>query len=146
MNTKGYSLAGLCALLPAALLLSACSPHGEASVLSKPDTVSRGKYIVEQVALCVDCHSPRTEAGAFDMDRWLQGSPLPFVPTVSMPWTDVAPPIAGLPGYTREQGIHFFMTGERPTKTPVLPPMPAFRMDRSDAEAVTDYLLSQRAL
>jgi hypothetical protein len=67
-----------------------------------------------------------------------------MLPTVPMPWTTVAPRIAGLPaGFTSEHMVHFLMTGERPNGRPApLPPMPSYRMDRRDAEAVTAYLSS----
>lgn len=106
--------------------------------------VERGKYLVNHVALCVDCHSPRDQSGAFVAGAELTGSPLGFAPTVEMPWMAFAPPIAGLPGhYTAEDSVRFLMTGERPGGLPpVLPPMPAYRMNRADAEAVTAYLQS----
>lgn len=37
--------------------------------------VERGRYLVENVLACADCHTPRTETGAFDMTRWLAGVP-----------------------------------------------------------------------
>ncbi len=56
----------------------------------------------------------------------------------------VAPKIAGLPnGFTADDTVHFLMTGERPQGRPApLPPMPAYRLERADAEAVTAYLRS----
>jgi len=106
--------------------------------------LERGRYLVHQVGLCIDCHSPRDQKGAFLEDKHLTGSPIPFTPTVPMPWMPLAPKIAGLPdGYTAQDMTHFLMTGERPNGRPgVLPPMPPYRMDRKDAEAVTAYLQS----
>lgn len=104
--------------------------------------IERGRYLVESVGLCADCHTPRTEKGAFDRSRWLAGAPLPFQPTVAMPWSPAAPPIAGLPTMTDEQGIEFMQTGRRPSGAPVLPPMPAFRFNPEDAAAVVAYLKS----
>lgn len=105
--------------------------------------ITRGRYLVENVAMCADCHSPRGEKGRFIAGKEYTGSPLGFAPTVPMPaWADHAPHIAGLPGYTTEQAVRFFMTGERPSGVPVRPPMPAFRLNRADAEAMVAYLKS----
>jgi len=106
-------------------------------------TVERGRYLVEQVAMCGDCHSPRGEKGLFVAGKEYTGSPLGFAPTVPMPaWADTASYIAGLPNYTTEQAVKFLMTGERPAGVPVRPPMPEYRMNQADAEAVVAYLKS----
>ena len=47
-----------------------------------PLQLKRGDYIVNQVGLCIDCHSPRDEKGALLKDRQLRGSPIGFAPTV----------------------------------------------------------------
>lgn len=108
------------------------------------ERVERGRYLVHQVGMCIDCHSPRDQKGEFVDGKHLTGAPLGFAATVPMPWIPVAPKIAGLPaGFTAEDTVHFLMTGERPNGRPApLPPMPSYRMDRSDAEAVTAYLRS----
>jgi mono/diheme cytochrome c family protein len=106
--------------------------------------VERGRYIVHQVGMCIDCHSPRDKTGQFIEGKHLTGSPLDFVATIPMPWMGAAPKIAGLPaGFTAEDTVHFLMTGQRPNGRPApLPPMPPYRMNRADAEAVTAYLRS----
>jgi len=76
------------------------------------------------------------------MEQWLLGSELPFKPTVPMPWMAVAPPIAGLPTLSHDQAMRFLMTGERPGKPTVTPPMPEYRFDRDDAEAIVAHLKS----
>jgi hypothetical protein len=63
---------------------------------------------------------------------------------VPMPWADKSPDIAGLPGWTDEQAITFFMTGKLNGAAP-RPPMPAFRFNKEDARAVTAYLRSLAA-
>ena len=113
-----------------------------ASVGAAEAKITRGKYLVTRVGMCGDCHTPHNAKGEAVMDRWLLGSELPFKPTVPMPWMAVAPPIAGLPTLTHDQAVHFLMTGERPGKPVVMPPMPEYRLDKADAEAVTAYLKS----
>ena len=39
--------------------------------------VARGKYIVERVAMCGQCHTPRDTDGTPERARWLQGAPVP---------------------------------------------------------------------
>jgi hypothetical protein len=100
----------------------------------------RGRYLVERVGMCQDCHSPRDQQGQFLLDRWLQGSPLPFQPTVPMPWAGVSKPIAGLPGLSAEQAEHFLCTGELPGGRRALPPMPDYRFAPEDARDIVAYL------
>jgi mono/diheme cytochrome c family protein len=37
--------------------------------------IERGRYIVENVAMCELCHTPRDENGNPDKGRWLKGGP-----------------------------------------------------------------------
>jgi mono/diheme cytochrome c family protein len=104
--------------------------------------LARGRYLVEHVGMCADCHSPRDEKGQFVQDKWLKGSPLAFQPTVPMPWSPAAPAIAGLPSMTTEQAVHFLQTGVRADGSRPLPPMPQFRFGADDAQAVVAYLKS----
>ena len=115
-------------------------PPAPASV--QDPVLVRGRYLVERVGMCADCHSPRDQKGQFIPGPELAGSALGFAPTVPMPWSPAAPPIAGLPSMTEAQAIAFFQNGKRPNGTTPLPPMPAFRFDAADATAVTAYLKS----
>jgi len=108
--------------------------------------VGRGKYIVEHVALCVECHTPRDENGILQLREYLKGAPVPVKspPYPQMKWALKAPPIAGLPGYTEEQSIRLLMDGLTRDGGRPDPPMPQFRLNRADAEAVVAYLKSLR--
>ena len=106
---------------------------------------TRGKYLVERVGMCADCHSPRNERGQFLKEQWLAGSPLGFKPTVPVPgWVEVAPGIAGLPGWNEKDAIAFLSTGKGLNGKVAGPPMPEFRFAQSDAAAVVAYLKSLR--
>ena len=108
-------------------------------------SVERGRYIVEGVALCWNCHTPRTESGELDRRRWLLGGPVVFLPAMPTPnWAPVEPRLAGLPPGTDEQFITLLMTGIGRTGTPPRPPMPRFHMTRGDAASVLAYLKSLR--
>jgi hypothetical protein len=48
----------------------------------------------------------------------------------------------GLVGYTKQQGIRLLTEGITSDGRIPNPPMPRFRLTRSDAEAVVDYLKS----
>jgi mono/diheme cytochrome c family protein len=133
------------AVLPVLLFAAAVAVAAEPAPKSKPSPaqVARGKYLVERVGMCADCHSPRDQKGEFIRERWLQGSELDFKATVPMPkWAAVAPPIAGLPGWSDANAVTFLMTGKEPNGETADPPMPQFRMTREDATAVVAYLRS----
>ncbi len=104
--------------------------------------VARGKYIVEQVALCGDCHTPHDDKGEPIAAQTLRGAPLAFKPTVSMPWADKAPNIAGLRGWEESDAIKFLMTGKAYNDLPPRPPMPGYKLNKEDATAVARYLRS----
>jgi mono/diheme cytochrome c family protein len=112
--------------------------HAPASV-----SVARGKYLVEQVGLCGDCHTPRNDKGEFVKEQWLKGATLDFKPIAPVPvWVDKAPAIAGLPGWEKEAAIRFLMTGVASNGLPSRPPMPQFRFNVQDAQAIVAYLKS----
>jgi mono/diheme cytochrome c family protein len=105
--------------------------------------VERGRYIVENVAMCELCHTPRTESGEPDKGHWLGGGPTQLRPAYPSPyWTQIEPRIAGRPPGTDADFIKLLTTGISRTGMPPNPPMPPFRMTRADAEAVLAYLKS----
>jgi mono/diheme cytochrome c family protein len=106
--------------------------------------IARGKYIVEQVSMCVHCHTPRDGNGELILSRYLRGAPVPVnaPPYPAIKWALKAPAIAGLPGYTREEGVRLLMEGIAASGARPAAPMPPFRLNRADAEAVVAYLQS----
>jgi mono/diheme cytochrome c family protein len=105
--------------------------------------VTRGKYIVEGVARCEQCHTPRNSQGDLDRERPLQGAPLwlqPSKPTGN--WPLEAPRIAGIPPGSDEEIVKLLTTGIWRDGKPLRPPMPQFRMTPQDAQAVVAYLRS----
>jgi len=110
---------------------------------SSTAAVARGKYLVESVGLCGDCHSPHNEKGEVIPEQRLKGALLPFKPTVPMPvWAEKAVNIAGLPGWEKDAAIKFMMTGIAYNDLPARPPMPQYRFNQQDAEAIVAYLQS----
>ncbi len=105
--------------------------------------VARGQYIVEAVAICGDCHTPHNEKGEPLPGKMLKGTTLFFKPVAPVPvWADKTPNIAGLPGWEEDAAVKFLMTGIAYNDLPGRPPMPQYRMNREDAEAVVAYLKS----
>ena len=105
--------------------------------------VARGKYIVESVAMCGQCHTPRDSEGDPDRARWLQGSPLPYLPAKpDTDWPLSAPRIGGNPPANDADMVKLLTTGIWTTGNRLRFPMPQFRMEPKDAEAVVAYLKS----
>src|SRR5215467_11010575 len=110
---------------------------------SNDGRIARGKYIVEGVAMCGMCHTPRTDSGEIDTGRSLNGAAvwlLPAHPTGN--WPLKAPRIAGTPPASDDDMIRLLMTGIWTDGSRLRPPMPQFGMTREDAESVVAYLRS----
>lgn len=105
--------------------------------------VVRGKYLVESIGMCADCHTARNEKGEFIKEQALKGTTLDFKPAMPMPvWAEKSANIAGLPGWEKDAAIKFFMTGIASNGLPARPPMPQYRYNQQDAEAIVAYLKS----
>jgi len=126
------------------LLLTTTMLWGQQSVRSNPaPNIARGKYLVENVGMCGDCHTPHNEKGEPIKEQWLKGTPLPFKPAVPIPvWADKSVNISGLPGWEKESAVKFMMTGIAYNGLPARPPMPQYRFNQQDAEAIVAYLKS----
>jgi mono/diheme cytochrome c family protein len=119
------------------------APAAPAPSVPAAGAVERGRYLVEHVAMCGQCHTPRDDRGILQTSRWLHGGPVP-VPTPHgfTQWAYKAPRLAGLPQHTDSQFVTLMTTGvNRDGKTPMLP-MPPFRLSEADALAVAAYLRS----
>lgn len=125
-----------------AVLVLLCTANASAQKAPDKSQLEHGRYLVQQVGLCGDCHSPRDDHGQPIESKALQGAGIGFKPAVQMPWGEYAPPIAGLPGFSDEQAITFLTTGKDPAGNYPKPPMPSYRFNRRDAEAVLAYLRS----
>jgi mono/diheme cytochrome c family protein len=105
--------------------------------------VERGRYIVERVANCGECHSTRDGQGNIVEGTKFRGGPMVVRPSISLDWPNMFPRIAGLPGYTDEQAIRLLTQGAiKRDGTQLRAPMPRFRMTQEDAAAVIAYLRS----
>ena len=131
------------AVFVAVVCVSSASADQRDSGATAAGDISRGKYIVEGVAHCWTCHTPRDQQGQPDRQRWLLGGPVPYAPARPTDgWAEVAPRLAGTPPGTDDQIVTLLTTGISRNGRPPRSPMPQFRMTRSDAEAVLAYLKS----
>ena len=123
-----------------ATLVLLCAPLAF-SQSGKNARIERGRYLVQRVGMCGDCHTPRDEKGVPVAGKELAGAPIDFKPVHPMPWASTAPEIAGLPGWNDEEIVTFLMTGKLNGKEPS-PPMPRYRFSAVDARSVVAYLRS----
>jgi mono/diheme cytochrome c family protein len=114
----------------------------EAAQVDPGAQIKRGEYLVNEVARCIDCHTPRTATGELDMTKLLQGAPTWFTPKIKPKgkWEDRAQDLtmSGLAGKWGEARlVKFLSTGQKADA-----PMPAYKLTVEDAKAVTAYLRS----
>jgi hypothetical protein len=108
-----------------------------------PETRNVGRYLVEQVGRCGDCHAPHNEKGEEIREKRLQGTPVPFKPAVPMPvWEEKTPNTAGLPGWEDKDAVKFLMTGLAYNDLPSRPPRPGYRFNQQDAVDIVACLWS----
>ena len=134
------------AILGGSYVLAAQQTRRPQAAVKKSDQatlVARGKYIVEGVAGCGYCHTPRDQDGNPDHSRWLEGAPVFYEPPRPLQgWPNTVPRLAGLPPGSDAELIELLTTSVSRTGKPPRWPMPRFYMTRPDAEAVVAYLKS----
>ncbi len=112
---------------------------------SKSEPIERGRYLVEEVGQCGECHTPRDARGELLRSKWLAGAPVWFQPIHPVSnWAYAAPPIAGLGSLTKDQALQVLEKGLGPQGNPVRQPMHRYHMAAADAEAIVAYLQSLR--
>ena len=102
-----------------------------------PAQIAQGKYIVNNVGMCMDCHGEN-----------FHGGPLAFGPLGALPagvkFATRATDLVRLSHtrWTPAQISAFLQTGKSPRGGSADPPMPQYRMNQGDADAVAAYLLT----
>lgn len=104
-------------------------------------TQERGRYIVEALAHCSECHTPRNILGGLDRSKWLEGAPsadgksqIPGITPAILGWNQAEIVEYLTTGFTPEYdsvGGHMVHVVENMSKLP-----------QSDREAVAAYLLA----
>jgi hypothetical protein len=139
------SLVGFIIVLGAVCWLAAAAQKPASTAGAGGSQVDRGRYLVEDVAMCSECHTPRDSEGQLEKWRWLQGASVWFTPNQTYPnWAYRAPGLAGLPGFTDADMTMILEKGLQPDGRPIRPPMHVFHMSHEDAMAVVAYLRSLR--
>jgi mono/diheme cytochrome c family protein len=128
-------------------LAARCSVVISGAQTSQPRTadsqIARGRYLVEEVAKCTECHTPRDSNFELDRSRWLQGGSIwiqPVRPVAN--WAQFAPTLAGLPSMSDAQMERVLEKGQGANGGAIEPPMHLYHMAHADAQAVIAYLRS----
>ncbi len=117
---------------------------GEQPAVAARGDAARGKYIVESVAMCGECHSTRDQAGNIVAGTRYLGGPMPVRAPWPGDWPIMVPRIAGLPGYSDIEAQRLLTEGAiKRNGTQALAPMPRFRMTPEDAAAVIAFMRAQ---
>lgn len=104
----------------------------------------RGRYLVEAVGHCGECHTPRGRLGGPDNDRWLAGGPNPDgegrIPNIT-------PHADGLADWSENDIAYYLESGFTPEFDTVGGSMVAVqenlaRLSRADLDAIAAYLKS----
>jgi mono/diheme cytochrome c family protein len=134
------------AMVVSAVVVGSSSAFQKRFALPAPPTkgeIERGRYLVEEVAKCPECHTPRKPNGELDAAAWLRGAPIwirPVAPITN--WADSAPALAGLPSFTEQQAEKVLEDGTGPNGEALRPPMRIYHMSPQDAQAIVAYLKS----
>jgi mono/diheme cytochrome c family protein len=105
--------------------------------------IERGRYLVEEVAKCPECHTPRKPDGELDPTAWLRGAPIWIKPVAPIAnWADRTPALAGLPSFTDQQAEKVLEDGTGHNGEALRPPMHTYHMSPPDARASVAYLKS----
>ncbi len=115
------------------------------SLYAASDNVERGRYLVEEVAKCQMCHTPKLESGEYDKSKWLKGATLDIQPAGTIKgWHKTAPDLTSagrlFERWKAEGLVKFLQTGLNPRGGAADPPMPAYKMKEEDAKAIVEYL------
>ena len=130
MKTKG--------LWVAALALATVTPGAETPV-------ERGKYLVEGILTCGNCHSPRAPGGAIDAARLYSGGPQTWdTPEYTVKGANITPdPQTGIGGWSAADVKRVLSEGKRPNGQQLSPqmPYPFYKIFApADLDAVAAYI------
>ncbi len=142
-NGRSLKLALMGSLAVLALLMVR-TPQAQETKRTTPaggGDIARGAYIVNSVAMCPTCHTPRTADGQMNQSEWLQGGPVVYLPArPTTNWPQYEPRIGGTLPTSEANMITLLTTAVWTDGKELRDPMPKFHMNRADAEAVVAYL------
>lgn len=136
-------------LLKLALTVQLIANIGTVWAQNQP-LLERGKYLMEGIVACGNCHLARGDKGQPLFDKGLSGGMLFDEPPFKAYAGNITPdPDTGIGKWTDAQLANAIREGVRPDKTVVGPPMPVgFYRNISDADlaAIITYLRAQPAV
>jgi hypothetical protein len=106
-----------------------------------------GRYLVETVANCGQCHSPTDAMGAVAPGRELSGGNRNLSRDQQLFAPSIVGPALNADGFTQQSFIQLFRTGKKPDGTDLAPQMPWRRfgmMSDNDLTAVWNYLQTKQ--
>ena len=140
---KPFIFVYVASAVAASCVVLSASLAGSTPSAAPVGNVEHGKYLVENVAMCAQCHSPRDSKGEIIEDQRFMGAPIPFSPPWPNDWAIRAPRNRSLPGYSVEEGIRLLTQGAIARDGHQLKePMPRFHMTPQDAADVVAYMKS----
>lgn len=119
-------------------------------VFAEP-SVDRGQYLVDGLAGCGNCHTPRNPDGSFNMNLYLAGGfDLSSPPAFTTYGRNITPDAeTGIGGWSLEEVVTAIREGHTPEGETIGPPMPIGmynRISREDAMSIAMYLQSIPAI
>jgi mono/diheme cytochrome c family protein len=84
---------------------------GEVELVKTNPEILRGKYLVENLAHCGECHTPRDALGGLEYSRWMAGGKA-FEGAEKVP--NISPSETGIAGWSEEDIITGLQTGFTP--------------------------------
>ena len=173
IGTGGARLASACAALIGILATAACTPSTPpapaakapapaaqpAAATTQPprptveriadgaDQLTHGKYLVETLAGCGNCHTPHLPDGSLDPDKKFSGAFVIEEPNFKAYAKNITPDMeTGIGSWTDDQIVNAIRNGQKRDGTFYGPPM-SFgwykRMSDTDVRAIVAYLRTQ---
>jgi mono/diheme cytochrome c family protein len=106
--------------------------------------LERGKYLMDSIVACGNCHTPKGPSGKAIADQELSGGLEIDAPIFHAVVPNITPdPETGIGNWTDDQIANAIRNGKRPDSTTIGPPMPiAFYrgMSDTDVHAIVAYL------
>lgn len=143
MRTFGIVAAVTIVVLAVSAPVGRAQEEGAASAVVAAGDIEHGRYLVERVVMCAECHSTRDARGNVVASTRFLGGPMPVRPAWAEDWPVRVPRIAGLPGYSDAQALRLLTEGAIGRDGNQLrAPMPRFHMTPQDAADVIAYIRS----
>jgi mono/diheme cytochrome c family protein len=136
------ALLAMCAALTTWVVTTDLQAQEKSKDSGGADMIERGAYLVNKVARCGDCHTPRDAKGQLDESKHLQGDQIWFASKFKFKkWENKVPDItaSGLATSWPEEKLIKLLTSGKQTADM---PMPAYDMKVEDAKAIVSYLKS----